>query len=250
MTLQNAPQVDDEEVLPAEAEGQSASTEEQAGEADAPLTRAEFNRLWAEREQALSRQVQSATDRSESRMAKRFSELSAGNARAVAVAKQAGIAPEQIASYEKALHEDAMKQAMSEGSGSGSTGSTGSPIGSGNGLSNDVDPQAVTAEGFKVASGYGLTTDDPEQAFIQTSGTPQQYIQSIHYAGRLKQQRLTSAGSPSTPFGSGTGSTKPAQVPGMVRGGNAPPKNPIADINSADDLYEMGWNDMKKRASG
>jgi hypothetical protein len=241
MTLQNAPQSDDEEVLLPTTEGQEVPAEGTPEDsADAPLTRAEFDRLWAEREQTLSRQVQSATDRAESRMAKRFSELSAGNARAVAVAKQAGIAPEQIASYEKALHEDAMKQAMSEGSPS---------TGSGNGLSNDVDPQAVTAEGFKVASNYGLTTDDPEQAFIQTSGTPQQYIQSIHYAGRLKQQRLTSAGSPPS-TGSGNGQTKPAQVPGMVRGGKAPPKNPIADINSADDLYEMGWNDMKKRASG
>jgi hypothetical protein len=167
--------------------------------------------------------------------------LSAGNARAVQVAKQAGtMNAEQLTVYEKALHEDAMRQALG-----GQTQVRGQ---NGNSLPDDeqqdadtIDPQAVTAEGNRLWVELGLTPEDPERVFVNTKGTPADYLNSIRYAGQMKAKRLQA--DKAAPL-------NPGQVPGLVRGGKASPKNPIADINSADELYDLGWSDMKKRVSG
>lgn len=231
-------QSDEDETLPPEAEGQDASTEEQADEGDQPLTRAEFEAMWAKREQDLTRRLQSMTDKAESRIAKRYGELSAGNKRAVEVAKTMGMTPEQIAAYEKRLDDDAMRQAVQgqppDGSGQGEPGE--------DGVDFEQYRQQVWGEGAEIAAEVGgIFKTDPEAVLVITKGSREQYLNSMKYAAQMKARRLQA--DKSAP-------AKPAQVPGLVRGGKAPPKNPIQDINSADELYEMGWGEMKKRASG
>ncbi len=97
---------------------------------------------------------------------------------------------------------------------------------------------------------YTLTADDPELAEIVTDGTPEDFLDSIRVAGKLKARR-TKGGTQPPADQTATTRQVAARAPGVAGGGGKPPsKNPIANINSTDQLLNDEWKAMRQAGAG
>lgn len=91
----------------------------------------------------------------------------------------------------------------------------------------DWTPDAIQAKADEIAEKYGLQMDDPEQEYIVTDGSLEDYFASVRAAGIAKSVRLKQ-----TP-------AKPARSPAMIPGGGkANQKNNWAQMSEGDLLRE------------
>lgn len=107
-----------------------------------------------------------------------------------------------------------------------------------------ADP--VTVAGQTLAQQYGLVAGDPELQLIRAQGvTPTQYLQSIAQAGQAKQARLAA------PQSTGGRGASPAAIPGLTNGGGTPPPaNPIENVYSSDELYDLAYRQARQGRTG
>lgn len=241
------PNLDDEQDLGAEQpELENPTLADEEEEEPEYLTKAEFEQAMTAREQDILRRAQSMTDKAESRVTRRFNELTAGNVRALEVAKQAGLSGDQLKDYESRLRSDAMQRALGEsGQPLGPDASQQPPVGQEQG----VDPQAITQQGLQLMQQGGLQPGDPELALIATNGSPEDFFVTIRAAAGAKQLRLQSTpgnGQPPTPGQP----PKPARVPGLGPTGRRAPKGEEwKKSNNVDELLDYEWKQLGGQGS-
>lgn len=198
-----------------EVEGEVVEVEASASETgapideqpnEAPLTRAELQALLDDREQKILGRAQSMTDKASGRLERRLRELHSQDSQTITLLKNLpGITEAQVKEAEAVLKRDVMQRALQTGQPEQANGQppAGQPM---------PDAQAVTAAGQTIAEKYGLTKDAPELALIVTDGSPQDYLRSIEYAGKLYEQRVK--GAPK-----GGPQPKPSRSPAMLPSG-------------------------------
>lgn len=209
------------------------------------LTKAEFESSLQTFSDGLLRRVQSMTDKASNRIQQRFTELQAANAQALTTFKQLpGVTPEQVAAAERQFREQAMQQAIQ---GEQQAGGNGQGAGGGDELKQQQPTgedmtamvSQVNAQASTLFTRFGLKEGDPEMKTIKTDGTAQEYLDSVWSAGVAKVAR---AGAPNQR------PARPSQIPGLGPGNSHANTNPIANVNSEDDLLDMQWQQMKKRS--
>lgn len=107
------------------------------------------------------------------------------------------------------------------------------------------DRDAVMQQATEIWDYYELDRDDPEIALINTHGSPDEYLKTIDYAGRLRKMRLASAPKtqkqPKKPESDEDGPDKSSvRSPAVTPGGKKATSNPIAKITDPEDLYKLG----------
>jgi hypothetical protein len=185
-----------------------------------------------------SRRTQSALDKRDRNLQKLIARQQAQDRdrRILEVAQASGVVipPDRQAVFLKALTEqellggDQSPVASRQSSDRDGDGADGEPA-------EGLDP--VTARGYAIAEEYGLTSDDPEAAEVNTD-SPQAYFQSIRVAGQKKINRLSKG-------------PNPAAMPGLTPGGG-PPKagNPLEKINTPGTLYKMAGKKFREKVAG
>jgi hypothetical protein len=194
----------------------------------------------------LTANFQRVLGNAENRITRQFTAHQRENARALEVAKKAGgMTPEQLAAYEKALQEDAMQRAVA-----GRSSTQEQEDGDLEVFEMETFQQQVTARGEEIAASFGLTLEDldntPELKLLIRDGSPQEYLRSVEYAfHRLIERTQTPPDNNrrgQTPQSGSNGNAIPP-----LSGSVAPPKNPIEDIESADELYQRAWNKLRDK---
>lgn len=106
----------------------------------------------------------------------------------------------------------------------------------------DQAAEQVQAQGEALARRLGLADGDPELAAVIPDGTAEEFFASIKAAARLKALRTQPAG--------GNGGNAPRRTPGRspavgAGSGRVPATNPIANIESTEDLWNLEWEKTK-----
>lgn len=219
--LPNTPQI------PAATLPEVPQASETPAQSDTPpkyLTQDEFDKRMAD----YDRRVQSQLDKRTSSLDKRFNERLAQHTAAIDAMVNSGVmTAEQATDAKKKLPQ----AVFSEVSQAQPVQSEQSHV-NGDGPSPQEIAINVAAENIAVA--YGLAEGDPELSVINLNGSPQEYIASVLKAGQAKQARLAQQ--------------VPARSPAMgVTGGTPAKTNPIENINSTNDLYNMAYAKEKAR---
>lgn len=194
----------------------------------APVSLADVQRLLGEHTEQVQRLIQSQVDKAESRVSKRFAELQSGNARALEVARSAGMTDDQLEAYRRKLHDDAMTRAIAEG-GQGQEKEL--PPAQPGQAPQPFDANALAAQAQRIAEQGKLSPDDPEVGMILTAAdgaSPEEYLASIRVAVLAKQKRLSQ---PSAP--------RPAQAPTFGPQGG----------RTTEDLSRLSSQELAERAA-
>lgn len=122
------------------------------------------------------------------------------------------------------------------------------------GRGQQYDHDAVMDSAWQIWEKYGLERGDPEEALIATSGvSPEDYLRSIEYAGRLKAKRIgtqkpaqqQAVGGPGQ-AGAGDGKASARASAASPGGKQAGGVNPIAKINDPSELYKLAEAELAK----
>lgn len=235
--------------MPAFDDGQAAPSATEADpqtEAPRQLTLADVQQLLAQQEQKTLRAIQSHTARAENRIASRFNTANDAYAKAAALAVKKGFVPaDKQADYTEALRQEALTGALLPDA-PGADSQPQPPTES----DGEVPPEVmqVNQKAAQLYQKYGLTADDPELAEIKTDGTAEQFLDSIREAGADKKARLKTSPPPAT---TEAARRLAARTPAVSGGGGRPPsRNPIAHINSTDQLLDDEWKNMRQGGTG
>lgn len=231
--------VDDQR--PVDDQPTPAGPDGEDGQQEAPLTRAEFEALEARLTDQIKRRTQSRTDQASERLQRKFQELAGPYARAAQVAAAKGLIPaDQQAAYARALRDDAIDHAFTQEV--GQAPARNEPAAD---TQTPVEIEDINQQAEDLAQSLGLMDGDPELEHVIADQTPEEYFASIRIAARMKATRQSAA----VAAGAARRPAPAGRSPGAGAGGGrvAGAQNPIANIESSEDLYAMAWNDMKRK---
>lgn len=180
---------DGQDVLDSTAAEEAAVPE--AGQKPEPLTLAQVEQRLEEQR----RYFQSQIDKREAQIMKRLTKQE----QVKAVADKHKLTPEALAELQGALKDDE-PAAETEPAKPDEKQTSAEPT-----------SEQVNAVAQKLYERFGLTGDDPEAEMIDTTGSAQDFLDSIIVAGRMRQKRLKS--------GETEQRRSPARAPGMAPAG-------------------------------
>jgi hypothetical protein len=232
-------------------EGQEPdATEEVAEEQTVELSVADIEALIEQRVstayQQWQREVQSQLDKRESGLSKRMREQIAQATAFAAAAKGRGLTDEQVAALQGDLVSKGIAALLPEEEEDDRKGRQ---------PSQEPDIDSINRKGQNIFDKYELSEDDPEYKLINIKGSPEQYYESIRFAGLRKQIRvgITPPAHPAPKKVKGKAKPvveeedegeedeeeHPARIPGIGPKGGHAPVNPIGKITDRSQLYKM-----------
>jgi hypothetical protein len=208
-------------------------------QAPQPLTLEMLTQVLDQRDEKLTRQIQSTVDKTSTRLEQRIAQARADTKRALDAFKALpNVTAEQVAQAEQVLERQVMQKAMEpEQPPAGEQPPQGQQPQMTPQRQEEVRIVNAQAQGFM--DWVGLTPTDPEFKEINTqAGTAQEYLDSVKAACLKRQAR---------------GSQPPnlAQVPAVRPSGGPPAKKPVfADEENVEALLDMEFNaELAKRRS-